>query len=58
MGTQKRRCLLPAPLAAFLVAHVAALSLAWALASLVSRQHAGLLLRGVHIRRVPLSASR
>lgn len=58
MEAQKRRCLLPAPVAVFIVAHLAALALAWALASLVSRQHAELSPQGLHIRLVPLPASR
>lgn len=58
MEAQKRRYLLPAPVAVFIVAHLAALALAWALASLVSRQHAELSPQGLHIRLVPLPASR
>jgi hypothetical protein len=58
MNAPKKRSLLPAPVAVFIVAHLAALSLAWALASLVSRQHADLSPQGLHIRLVPLSASR
>jgi len=58
MNAPKKRFLLPAPVAVFIVAHLAALSLAWALASLVSRQHTDLSPQGLHIRLVPLSASR
>lgn len=58
MNAPKKRSRLPAPVAAFIVAHLAALALAWALASLVSRQHAELSPQGQHIRLVPLPASR
>ena len=58
MKAPTKRFRLPVPLAVFIVAHLAALALAWALASLVSRQHADISPQGLHIRLVPLPASR
>ena len=45
-------------LAVFVVLHLAALSLAWAVATLVSRSHADLSAGGSHLRLIPLTGTR
>jgi hypothetical protein len=45
-------------LAVFVVLHLAALSLAWAVSTLVSRSHAELSAGGSHLRLIPLTAPR
>lgn len=57
MDKQKKRSLLPAPVLAFIVAHLGVLAVTWAVATLVSRSHPELSPGGVHIRLVPVVAS-
>lgn len=58
MDQPKKRVLLPAPTAAFIVVHLVALALAWAVASLVSKSHPELSPQSVPMRLVPLGTSR
>ncbi len=45
-------------LAVFVVLHLVALALAWAVATLVSRSHAELSAGGSHLRLIPLTGAR
>lgn len=45
-------------LAVFVVLHLVALSLAWAVATLVNRSHADLSVGGSHLRLIPLTGTR
>jgi hypothetical protein len=58
MDQPKKRVLLPAPVAAFIVAHLVVLALTWAVASLVSKSHPELSPQSVPMRLVPLDASK